>query len=562
MRKTIVIGIDGACWEYIDPLLKEKKLPNIKKLIYNGSHGILESTLPPISPVAWSSLITGTNPGKHGIFGWTKPDRKGSQEPVNSTTGKVPPLWRYLNEDGLKVGVFNVPVTYPVEEINGYIIPGFEAPTNNEDCVYPKNLYEIIKERYGDFFNKLPLKLLSDFKALAELGIESYFEKYCFSEEMRTKLALDLSQDCDVVLFNYMITDHLNHQLREFEFVKKAYCFVDRMIGRWLKRFPEENYIIVSDHGSTRIKGIINLNQLFFNKGFLQLKKREIDSLSRKEVNEILHLILRSGKLRTTILEKIIRRIYLLYLYLIPEKHRINKLKRLSRAAPKDVNCFLYLDKIDYEKTIVHVNTDDGFIFLNKKYLEQKERNDNEYYKHVMKELMSFEDPFNDKPFFSFIYKTEDLFEGEQLKYAPELYGDFWESACFVNTRIDYNVFKSTNICRTICNHEDIGVYGSHQRNGIYIMFGPDIKNDSRKSGKMYSFLGVTPTVLYLQKVAIPEDFDGKIMKDALAPEYIRYNKIEHRTDVEYSTKAGKSEVRAEDKQQIIEKLRRLAYID
>ena len=235
MAKIIIIGIDGACWEYIDPLLKEGKLPNIKKMMDNGSYGILESVLPPISPVAWSSVITGTNPGKHGIFGWKKPDRRGSQEPVNSTVRKVPPFWKYLNERGLKVGIFNIPVTYPIEEIDGYIIPGFEAPTNKEDCVYPPNLYQLIKEKYCNFFNKLPLKLLSDFTSLAQLGIESYFEKYCFSEEMRTKLALDLSQDCDVILFNYMITDHLNHQIKEFELVKKTYCFVDKMVGSWLE---------------------------------------------------------------------------------------------------------------------------------------------------------------------------------------------------------------------------------------------------------------------------------------------------------------------------------------
>lgn len=88
MAKTIVIGIDGACWEYIDPLLKECRLPNIRKLMDHGSYGILQSVLPPISPVAWSSILTGTNPGKHGVFGWKKIDRKNSYIPALVMIGK------------------------------------------------------------------------------------------------------------------------------------------------------------------------------------------------------------------------------------------------------------------------------------------------------------------------------------------------------------------------------------------------------------------------------------------------------------------------------------------
>ena len=363
MAKTIIIGLDAACWEYIDPLLKEGRLTNIRKMMNNGSHGILESVLPPISPVAWSSILTGTNPGKHGVFGWKKIDRKNSSIPVLSYDRKEIPFWHYLNSAGKKVGIFNIPVNYPIEKIDGYVLPGFEAPINKEDCVYPSNLYGEIKERYGDFLNKLPLKLLADFKRLEELGTESYFEKYCFSEEMRTKFAMDVSEDCDVVIFNYMITDHLNHQLKEFEFVKRAYCFVDKMIGRWLRQFPDDNYILMSDHGSTRIKGIVNLNHLFFNKGYLQLKKRQISSLNKKEVNEILHRILCKQGLKHGIYEKLLRRFKIFWLYLKSKKGRTNKLKDLYESEPYVFNSFLFPDQIDYEKTLLHTNLDDGFIF-------------------------------------------------------------------------------------------------------------------------------------------------------------------------------------------------------
>ncbi len=555
MRKTIVIGIDGACWEYIKPLLEEDKLPNIKRMMDSGSYGILESVLPPISPVAWSSVITGTNAGKHGIFGWKKPKRNESSEAVDSTMRKVAPFWKYLNEEGLRVGIFNIPLTYPPEDIDGYIVPGFEVPANCKDAVYPQDLSAIVKKKYGDFLNNLPLDLLLSQKAI-EMGVESYFQKYCFSEEMRTHLALDLAPECDVILFNYMITDHLNHQVRDFDAITRAYRFVDEMVGTWLKRFPDENYILMSDHGSTRIKGIVNLNQLFFNEGLLQLRKRQIDSLSKDEVNKMLHLILHNRGLRPNILEKVVRRIYLLYLYLISEKHRVNRLRKLRQAAPKEVNCFLYLDKIDYEKTIVHVNTDDGFIFLNKQEMNEKR------YNQLVQKLMSIKDPFSGDPLFSFIRKKEAFFKGNQVKLAPELYGHFWESTCFIKTSLNFSAFKLETPYRQTGLYRDFDTCGSHQRDGIYIVFGPDLKKSSGKKGKRYSLLDVTPTVLYLQKVGIPENFDGKIMRDALAPEYVRCNSVEYITSVDYAPRAGKSEIKFDDKQRIIEKLKILGYID
>ena len=561
MTKTIIIGIDGACWEYMEPLLEEGRLPNVKKMMDMGSYGILESVLPPVSPVAWSSIITGTNAGKHGIFSWTSMDRKGSHEPVNSTMRKVSPFWKYLNKEGLKIGVFNIPVNYPAEEINGYIIPGFDAPANHKDSVYPKDLYGVIKEKYGDFLNKLPLDLLCNPKALMEMGIEVYFQKYCFSEEMRTNLALDLTKECDVVLFNYMITDHLNHQIREFEFVKKAYCFVDRMIGKWLKMFPKENYILMSDHGSTRIKGIVNLNHLFFNKGLLQFKKQQIESLTKEKVNEILYHIHCKQGWNKSIFEKIFRRIKLFFLYSNIKKYRVNRLKKLYETESEVFDSFLHLNQIDYRKTLLHVNTDNGFIFLNKKYLEQQERNNKKYYKQVMKELMSFKDPFTNNPFFSFICKTEDLYKGNQINSAPELYGHFWESTCFISTSIDFNPSKSV-VPYFQVGKDEIGTYGSHQKNGIYITNGANIKNAKRKSSKKYSLLDVMPTVFYLHNVAIPDYFDGQVMTDIISSEYINSNAVKFGKSIEHISKEKPSEISVEEKSQIIERLKLLGYID
>ena len=124
-KKVFIIGLDGATWDLINPLIAEGELPTINNLIKNGTRAPLESTLIPVSPAAWTSLATGTNPNKHGIFDFVHRE-EGTYNPIpyNSKDRKCETLWSILSRNGKKVGVLNVPGTYPVEKVNGFMISG------------------------------------------------------------------------------------------------------------------------------------------------------------------------------------------------------------------------------------------------------------------------------------------------------------------------------------------------------------------------------------------------------------------------------------------------------
>ena len=138
MNKVLVIGLDGATFDIILPWIKQGKLPNFEKLISEGSYGNLTSTLPTVSPVAWTSFATGVNPGKHGIFGFLT-DYEST--PVTRIDIKSKTFWEIASENGKRVIIMNVPMTYPPEEINGIIISGYESP-EEEIFTYPENLTE------------------------------------------------------------------------------------------------------------------------------------------------------------------------------------------------------------------------------------------------------------------------------------------------------------------------------------------------------------------------------------------------------------------------------------
>jgi len=96
-----------------------------------GARGVLESAWLPMSPPVWTTLTTGKNPGGHGVFGFGVL-RPGTYDidTVNSRYARVPRVWDMINAHGLSAGVFNVPVTYPPQPLNGYLVGDSSRPTS------------------------------------------------------------------------------------------------------------------------------------------------------------------------------------------------------------------------------------------------------------------------------------------------------------------------------------------------------------------------------------------------------------------------------------------------
>lgn len=125
----LILGLDGACWEIIEPALRLGKLPHLARLRQSGQWGTLASTLPPVTFPAWTSFATGVNPGKHGIFDFTQ-RRFGSYEVrfVNATARQVPTVWARLSAAGRRQCIVGIPSSFPPEPIDGCMVSGFDTP--------------------------------------------------------------------------------------------------------------------------------------------------------------------------------------------------------------------------------------------------------------------------------------------------------------------------------------------------------------------------------------------------------------------------------------------------
>jgi predicted AlkP superfamily phosphohydrolase/phosphomutase len=149
----VVIGWDGATWDLLEAWVRQGRLPNLARLMAAGAHGTLRSTPLPLSPAAWSTIITGQNPGKHGVFDWFE-RRLGSYAVDYVHTGRVGavPLWQYFNQGGRRIGIFCPPMLYPAVPLDGFMVSGMAAPNpGSPGFAFARELLAELETAIGPF---------------------------------------------------------------------------------------------------------------------------------------------------------------------------------------------------------------------------------------------------------------------------------------------------------------------------------------------------------------------------------------------------------------------------
>ena len=128
-RRLMILGLDGATWTVLDPLRKLGLMPNLDALLARSASGTLRSIVPPVTTAAWTSLMTGCGPARHGVFDHRYLDTASGQMKVNhSGRCRLPTFWHLLSDAGRSVASLNVPATFPPLKVNGVVVSGMDAP--------------------------------------------------------------------------------------------------------------------------------------------------------------------------------------------------------------------------------------------------------------------------------------------------------------------------------------------------------------------------------------------------------------------------------------------------
>jgi predicted AlkP superfamily phosphohydrolase/phosphomutase len=263
-RRVLIVGLDGATFDVIRPLVDAGRLPHLARLMERGAWGDLRSTLPPLSPVAWSSFLTGKNPGHHGVFGFEE-IVAGTHDfrPVAATCAGHATLWRLASDQGRRVVAIDIPFSYPPEPVNGCLIAGYGTPTGDEVVfTHPAALRQELRQRFGECEVAVP-------RMKAAPPREALFNRWDRILDNRRRIADHLmhTEDWDVFMIVLGVTDHMQHAAWTYydplhadaqspdapqfrEALLRYYEEADAFIGRLLDAAGEPVHVLVlSDHG-------------------------------------------------------------------------------------------------------------------------------------------------------------------------------------------------------------------------------------------------------------------------------------------------------------------------
>ncbi|MFC1658760.1 alkaline phosphatase family protein [Candidatus Omnitrophota bacterium] len=278
--KTIIIGLDGVPLRLLKDLADKGVMPNTRGIISKGILKKMQSSIPEISSVAWSSIITGKKPAEHGIFGFTDlyPNSYELMFP-NFNDLKTPPFWNSIDGESI---IINVPSTYPVREINGVHISGFVS-IDFDKSVYPKTLITKLKELDYclDVDSRKAHKSADLFLADLDKTLKSRIQAYRY---------LWGFPDWHVFMLVFTGTDRLMHFLWDaYEDPNHKYHkdflghfhMIDEVIGEINANISEEDSLIMlSDHGFERLDKDVYINYILRKEGFLKLKETNEPSIS------------------------------------------------------------------------------------------------------------------------------------------------------------------------------------------------------------------------------------------------------------------------------------------
>ena len=257
------------------------RLPNLAKLRDSGTFMPLASVRPPVTFPAWTTCVTGVNPGTHGVFDFTEMVAGAYRiRFVNATYRKVPAIWKVLSEAGKRVGVLGVPGTYPPEAVNGFMVSGFDSPVAtgvDKSFVYPPSLYSTVKDwRFGALQES---HIGADWH---DRALPMLLEKV----DTKTSIAAGLLQqepwdffmvvfgESDTVSHHYWMFHDENsprHRPGHETAIRDVYERLDTAVGELIAAAGDEVTVgIVSDHGFGGAgTGVVHLNNWLAEQGHL-----------------------------------------------------------------------------------------------------------------------------------------------------------------------------------------------------------------------------------------------------------------------------------------------------
>ncbi len=547
--RLLLIGLDGGTWSALGPLCDYGEMPNLARLRDRGAWADLLSTQPPFTAPAWSSIVTGVNPGKHGVLGFLNtihdPARSLRNEgaPVNSTNIQAPTVWAYLNAERRRVGVMNFPLSYPLQPVDDFAISGMLTPPNVQDWTFPAELAAeldgyIVELDYGRPGKELsrsnlpsPSQMLADVTKMTERrGFHA--------------LKLMQSRNWDVFATVFTGTDRIYHHFWHYlqpgddeetrkmdialaEQLQRYFRLLDSIIGSMVRSAGRDaNTIMISDHGF----GPAARNWVHLNNWLL-----ELDMLVLKTVSSggWVQRIKRSAPWLSDVAKRI-----------LPQEAR-QSLKQFGNLA----------DATDWPHTLawseplynnvagIHLNRSDRYPGGSVKPAAADHLSE-----AIIDQAQYLKLPGTDRSLILDIRKSQDIYHGPHVDRFPDLIVTLDPDHAVVPTLGPTLITPIPQLLRT----------GDHRPEGIFLAHGPNVQPGQLSEAP--NLIDVAPTILHLAGAAIPPSMDGRVITEAFSPGYLTRYPPRRGRDLSLPEPPGA--LSDEESDAVADRLRGLGYLD
>jgi predicted AlkP superfamily phosphohydrolase/phosphomutase len=535
IERAAMVGLDGAAWHLLDPLIEDGVMPRLEALRARGAAGILASTVPAYTPAAWSSAVTGVNPGRHGIFGFHAGHAQAErQELMHSGRLRAAAIWEMVNAQGADAGVYNLPLTYPPRALRGWMVSGMMTPGYGDRLrgfAHPAEVERRILEREPGYLVDVSGNWESDWRdaTLAERILASLRQRRRVLEQLLE------SHPVDVVLAVLEAPDRLQHVYYRYMDAREALydspqgravrpaihaCFaaMDDIVGLLDDYAGARGGVLVcSDHGFTAWDVSVHTNALLQRWGLLRLKPAARAMQTR-----------------------LARRLVPLAKRVLPAR-TARAAKGRTFAAVDWSRTKAFASPIPQQGLFVNVAGRERFGIVAPEDLAAAKD-------EIIRRFTGLRGP-DGAAVTDVVWRSEEVLTGDATEGAPDLFPVLRDH----RFELDDEIFHRDPF--TDLRHLPRGV---HHPDGMVVLAAPGARAGVQLAG---SVTDVAPTLLYMAGLGVPEGLDGNVLDAGFRPDVLRERPVEAIPPLSSEPRDGSSPYSSAEEELIEQSLRGLGYL-
>lgn len=478
--RAFVLGFDGVPWHLVEEWVAAGHLPNFEEMLTEGAAGVLTSSKPANTPVAWPAIATGCWADKHGIHDFYKLQSNHSKRPYNRTDLDRPALWDVLTP----AVVGNVPMTYPPASIDGTMVSGMMTPSTGATFTHPPAFKEELLDRLGEYTIELPWHEYRDDDDALLRDIDALLA------QRRSLMQLLMeSETWRLFFFVYVAPDRLQHRIWDRDRLLDHYRSLDDILGEvmaYCERL-DSNLVVVSDHGFGPVSTAVHVNRLLADEGFLT----ERESGGGRSVLSSL------GVTRSRVVDSLSATG--LDVHGLAKRLPRGLVDSVAKQMPGDHGLY----DVDYGRTAAFLHGQ-GSVYVNDTRRFEAGAVDpadvEDVKRDVMATLRGLTDPETGEAALA-VHDGRGLLpndpDGPDVVVEPR-------AGYTVKTSLPPDVFG-----------EETAVVASHRPEGVFFARGPDIAPGATPDGA--SVVDVAPTILHLLGEPVPAETDGRVLTELFA---------------------------------------------